>query len=311
MENELNNAKAVRAFLLGNLSEAERTELEDGFLAQDDFYQELLIAEDELIDAYVRGELPAPERAVFEQRRLTSPHLRERVEFAQTLFNSLSDKAVVVPARADDDSISWWQSLAAALAMRRPALGFGVAAALLVILLGGLWFLTEKLRTPAPEQAKIIQPPPVIPRESPTPGGTPEPQQLAGDEVTPIRTPVTETPERTAPVLATFTLTPGLVRGAGGAEPLVLRAVVTDVRLRLTLDSEPYEKYRATISTPEGTRVWSGELSNGSSKKSSLLNLSLPANLFKNGDYVLDLSGANAPGKWESVADYSFRIVKK
>lgn len=298
--------------MLGTLSEAERAKIEDGFLAQDDFFQELLIAEDELIDAYVRGELPAPERALFEQRQLTLPHLRERVEFAETLFNSISDKAVVVPARTADDSISWWRSLAAALTIRRPALGFGFAAALLVIVLGGLWFLTEKLRTrPAPEQAKIFQPAPVIPRESPAPVGTPEPQQLAGDEVKPIRTPTTETPERTAPVLATFTLTPGLVRGAGGAEPLVLRAVVTDIRLRLTLDSEPYEKYRATISTPEGTRVWSGQLSNGASIKSSLLTLSLPANLFKNGDYVLDLSGANTPTDWESVADYSFRIVKK
>lgn len=307
----MDKTKAARRFLLGNLAEAERAEIEDGFLAQDDFYQDLLMAEDDLIDAYVRDELPAPERALFEQRRLTSSHLRERVEFAETLFHSISNKAVAAPALEPAATVSWWRPLAAAFIIRRPALGFGFAAALLVIVLGGLWFLTEKLRTPAPEQAKIVQPAPVIPRESPTPGGTPEPQQHAGDEVTPIRTPVTETPERTAPVLATFTLTPGLVRGAGGAEPLVLRAVVTDIRLRLTLDSEPYEKYRATISTPEGTRVWSGELSNGSSKKSSLLNLSLSANLFKNGDYILDLSGANAPGKWESVADYSFRIIHK
>ena len=298
--------------MLGNLSEAERAELEDGFLAQDDFYQELLIAEDEWIDAYVRDELPAPERELFEQRRLTSPHLRERVEFAQTLFHSISDKAVGVPARVHEATVSGWHSLAAAFMIRRPALGFGFAAAMLVIVLGGLWFLADKLRTrPAPEQAQIIQPPLVIPRESPTPGETPEPQQLTGDEVKPIRTPGVETPERTAPVFAIFTLTPGLVRGESGADSLVLRTVVTEVRLRLTLEGEPYEKYRATVSTPEGTSVWSGELSSGSSKKSSLLTPSLPAKLFKNGDYVLALSGANAPGKWESVADYSFRIVKK
>jgi len=312
LENVLDNKELAKRFLLGSLSEAERAKIEDGFLAQDDFYQELLIAEDDLIDAYVRGELPASDRALFEQRTLTSSQLRERVEFTQTLFDSISTKAVVVPARTTVDSISWWQSLAAAFTIRHPALGFGFAAALVVIVLGGLWFVAEKLRTrPAPEQAQIIQPPSVVPRELPTPGGTPEPQQLTGDEVKPVRTPVAEPTERTAPVFAAFTLTPGLVRGGGGAEPLVLRAVVTDIRLRLTLEGESYEKHRATISTPEGTRVWSGQLSNGSSIKSSQLTLSLPARLFKNGDYVLDLSGANAPGKWESVADYSFRIVKR
>ena len=286
--------------------------MEDGFLAEDDSYQELLIAEEELIDDYARDKLAAPERVLFEQRLLTSPQLRERVEFAATLFHSVSKKAVATPALLPEATVPWWRPLAAPFIIRRPALSFGFAAALLVIVLGGVWFLTDKLRPRlAPEQAQTIPPPPVSQRESPTPGGSPEPQQLTGDEVTPIRTPVTETPERTAPVFATFTLTPGLVRGEGIAEPLVLRAVATDIRLRLTLEGEPFEKYRATISTPEGTRVWSGQLGNGSSIKSSLLTLSLPARLFKNGDYVLDLSGANAPGKWESVADYSFRIVKK
>ncbi len=312
MENELDKNKAARSFLLGNPSETKRAELEDGFLAQDDFYQELLSAEDELIDAYVRDELPAPERALFERRRLTSPHLRERVKFAAALFQSVSKKTVAAPTLVPAVTVSWWHPLAAAFHIRSPALGLGFAAALLVIVLGGLWFLTDELKkSPAPEQAQTIQPPPVSPRESPTTGVTPEPQKPTTAEIKADPPPVRETPEKAAPVLATFTLTPGLVRSESGSGPLVLRAVVTEVRLRLTLEGEPYEKYRATISTPEGTRVWSGELSEGSLKKSTLLTLNLPARVFKNGDYVIDLSGANAPGKWESVADYSFRIVKK
>jgi hypothetical protein len=39
--------------------------------------------------------------------------------------------------------------------------------------------------------------------------------------------------------------------------------------------------------------------------------LRLPARLLKNGDYVLEIGGTNADGVWQSVADYTFRIVKQ
>ena len=310
MENVLNNEELAKRFLLGNVSESERAAIEDGFLAPDDSYQELLIAEDDLIDAYVRGELPASERELFERWLLASQNLRERVEFAQTLFNSVSGKAV--PARVPDRPVSWWRSLAGAFITRRPALGFTFAAALLVIVLGGLWLLTDRRRTrPSPEQAKAIQPTPVTPRESSTPIATAEQQQPTRDEENSNRTPARETPKRTAPVVATFTLVPGLVRGENGAGALALPAGATEVRLRLTLEGERYKKYRATLSTPEGRTVWSIEVTNGPSMKSTHLTASIPADLLKNGDYVLDLSGAKAAGGWESVADYAFRFVKE
>jgi len=310
LDNALNNHELAKRFLLGNLSESERSEIEDSFLSQDDFYQELLIAEDDLIDAYVRGELPASERALFEQRRLTSPHPLERVKFARTLFNSVSEKAAAVPsARAPRRASSWRGSLAGGFFTRRPALALAFAAALFVIILGGLWFMTGRRRVhPAPEQVKTIQPTTVTPTESPASQAPAEVPQRAPDEE---RATARETPKRAAPVIATFTLLPGLVRGGRGAGPLVLPAGATEVRLRLTLEGEAYEKYRATLSTPEGRGVWTQDVTNRPSLKSTHVSLGLPADLLKDGDYVLDLSGVTAAGKWESVADYSFRIVRK
>jgi len=314
LDNRVDNQELAKRFLLGSVTESEREQIEDGFLAQADLYQELLMAEDDLIDAYVRGELPARQRALFEQRCLTSQRDRERVEFARTLFNSVSGRTV--PARVSEDSVSWWASMAGSLITRRPALGFAFAAALLVFVLGGLWFLTDNWRTrPTPEQAKSVQPAPATPRESSTAVSTAEQPQLTSDLVNYNQTPAGEGPKRTAPVIATFTLLPGLVRGEG-AGALAVPAGATEVRLRLTLDAGPYQKYRATLSTPEGRKIWSQDVvpnvaKGRASTKSNLLTLGVPADLLKSGDYVLDLSGANATGKWESVADYSFRIVKK
>jgi hypothetical protein len=65
------------------------------------------------------------------------------------------------------------------------------------------------------------------------------------------------------------------------------------------------------LSTADGRKLWGRALTKGISSKSGKLTLSLPAALLRNGDYVLDLSGAKSDGKWESAADYSFRVVKK
>ena len=308
MVKALDNHELAKRFLLGNLSESERAEIEDDFLARDDSYQELLLAEDDLIDAYVRGELPASERALFEQRRLTSAHSRARVEFARTLFDSVSGKAV--PDRVPDRPAPWWQFLSGGV-VRRPALGYGLAAVLLLVVLGGLWFVMNTWRTrPAPEQAQGTQSTPVRPPESPAPMRAAEDQNLVRRE-TP--SPVKETPSRPAPppVIATFTVPFGLARDASAAAPLILPAGATEVRLRLTLEGEPYRNYRAVLSTPEGRRISSRKVTNRPLMKSADLTLTFPAELFQNGDYVLDLSGANTPGKWEGVADYAFRIVKE
>lgn len=313
---ELDSTESAKRFLLGNVSESERAEIEDRFLADDDFFQELLIGEDEMIDAYVRGELPAPERARFEQKLSTSQHLRERVEFAQTLFNSVSSKAVTaaaatIAAGAPARHVSWWRSWYEEFFVRRPALGFTLAAVSLVIVLGSLWLLTDRGQTrPAPQQqAQTVPTATVMPRESPTPASTAEPPTRDAENSN--RAPVRETPRRTAPVIATFTLLPGLERSETGSGALVLPAGTTEVRLRLMLESGDSKQYRATLTTAEGRNLWSRTIAKGRSNKYADLTLNLPANLLKSDDYILDLSSINPDGKWESVADYSFRIVKK
>lgn len=306
----------MKRFLPGDLSEAERAEIEDRFLANDDFFQELLIGEDDLIDAYVRDELPAAERALFERYCLSTQHGRQRVEFARTLFNSISGKMeTVATTREQYTTISWWRSVFGKVFGGRPALGFTLAAALLVIVLGGLWLLRERARTrftPETEQARQTTPQAALPNESTPSTNTaleqepPHPEKESANSAPPR-----ETPKKTSPVVATFTLQPGMVRGESGSGPLTLSSGATEVRLRLLLEGGEYKQYRATLSTAEGRKLWGRVVTKGTSNKSASLMLSLPANLLKSGDYVIDLSGANDYGKWESDADYSFRVVNK
>ncbi|HUQ31536.1 MAG TPA: hypothetical protein VM095_05415 [Pyrinomonadaceae bacterium] len=320
MKSESDNDELVQRFLLGSLSESERAQVEDRFFANDNFFQELLTGEDDLIDAYVRGELPAAERALFEQSYLSTQTGRERVEFAQALFKSVSvDESAAIGAMTREAerkvSPSRPRSLFDAFAIRRPALSFTLAAALLVIVLGGLWLLINRGQTrTAQEEARTRQAAPVTPRDSSPSVETAQQQQPASGDENSNPTPPRETPKKPvpiSPVIATFTLMPGTVRDEGGAATLVLSGRATEVRLQLILEGERYRQYRAALSTADGRKLWGRVVAKRTSGKSGNLPLSLPAELLKNGDYVLDLSGAKSDGEWESVADYSFRVVKK
>src|SRR5262245_48119753 len=96
-------------YLLGEASEAEASELEERYFADDGFFEHLQTVEDELIDAYVRGSLSPQERQHFEESFLTNSKRRQRVEFAKTLLNTVDRVAmpILFPDRTRD---SWWHN---------------------------------------------------------------------------------------------------------------------------------------------------------------------------------------------------------
>lgn len=77
-------------YLLGLSPLAERERLEAEYFEDNDAFQEMLTAEDDLIDAYARGDLPLDERRRFEQRFATSARGRNRVQFARAFTGAVS-----------------------------------------------------------------------------------------------------------------------------------------------------------------------------------------------------------------------------
>ncbi len=75
-------------YLLGLSSPAERAHIESEYLEDDDAFQEMLAAEDDLIDAYACGELTGEERRRFEENFVTGA--RGRVQFARAFANAVS-----------------------------------------------------------------------------------------------------------------------------------------------------------------------------------------------------------------------------
>lgn len=84
-------------YLLGLCSQADRERFESEYFEDEDAYQKMLTAEDDLIDAYARGELTGEERRRFEKRFLGSFEGRKRVKFARAFSGGVSARETTAP----------------------------------------------------------------------------------------------------------------------------------------------------------------------------------------------------------------------
>src|SRR5262245_14345184 len=91
MDERTETERQLMRYLLGELSEEEKTRLEERFFAEDDYFAELLAVEDDLIDEYVQDALSPRERALFEQHFLVSSQRQRRVALKRMLWSRVSE----------------------------------------------------------------------------------------------------------------------------------------------------------------------------------------------------------------------------
>lgn len=300
-------------YLLGLSSEAERERLESEFFENDDAFQEMLTAEDDLIDAYARGELSVKERKVFEKRFLTTSQGRERVQFARSLAPSRVEREVAAS--------TWWPGFFGSLTGPN-AFRAGMVTALVVVVVGFSALVIDRvrmnneLRELRAQRARLTEESAELRRiadaerarsaeltaQVPGPSVTPEPQP----------SPEPKTPEQSTSLA--FVLIPGGVRGDGG-QKLAVRQKVRSIDILLIFERpSTHQEYRAAIETPDGTAVWRNNSFGSRSNTTELnrINLpSIPTSALPSGDYILLLSGKLPDGTFEPVANYSFRISRK
>jgi len=85
MARKQHEEQAVKRYLLKQLSDAERQEIELRLLTDDEFAAEVEIVEDELIDEYVANELSKDERERFHEHFLTNPNRENKLQTSQAV----------------------------------------------------------------------------------------------------------------------------------------------------------------------------------------------------------------------------------
>jgi hypothetical protein len=138
--------KILKQYVLHQLFFDEAEELEEKLLNDEEFYQQYEKVENELINSYVREEMPDEERRLFEENYLIFSENKQKVEEAEKKLNR-REQVVVALAQPE---ISWTQWISAFLKKRALQTAF-VAAALifvigLVILISPPW-KTEEIST--------------------------------------------------------------------------------------------------------------------------------------------------------------------
>lgn len=272
MKSTAEEQNAVQQYLLGLLPPERLPALEERLLTDEAFFNELLIAEDELIDRYLSGQVYGAEREGFESHFLLPPERRKKLRFARSLRRCVAAKGageveVAVESleeeRAAARPFERRPTFLSTLRARSPALTFSMAAAALLLLLVGSWVWMS---------------------------GT--------------------WPRREPRRILAVTLSPGLAREGGEVTKVKVGADSEEVQFRLRLEGDEYRSYSAALLSAEGSTVLTDErLSPEPSDGGEAVIFRAPTRALPPGDYQLKLKGVNADGTSESVGSYPFRIL--
>lgn len=315
MSVEKDKAPSPREYLLGTLSDEESVRLEKEFFSADKAFEEVEIAEDELIDEYLGDDLSRAERDQFQKHLLGKSQITEKIEFAKLLRQASQAAA---PRSIKPEPVSWWISLVAFFSTPQ-RLG-GAFAVLALVVAGGFLFadwlrLRDESRRLVAERAELQRQNDSLEGQLQT-----EKRQLTDERQsvealgTRLEEALNNLPDRADAValLTPLFLYPGGSRSSGGSNDLIVPSKLSIVRLQLALESNDYPRYTAVVSKVEGPVAFRKTNLKPATKQSiSVIDLRFPSTVLSNGDYIVNVDGVRPPGDSTFVATYNFRAVNK
>lgn len=331
MSSHSGNGDSIRGYLLGELSEPEREQVEQRLMSDDTLYERLLLAEDDLIDEYVSGTLSDGDRVKFSRRFLQVPTLRQDVRSVVALRkHALETAPQVTTGRSSTFSpsllIDWLRKF-----FIRPIIGVAFASALLVAVLVAVWLAAQNLQLRKQvEQLRAGQVPPPTPqpelrealaaeklRNEQLSAELQRQRELLAEETRklqetqgrpqPVTTPKPDSSSGMPAVFA-FALGTGAVRESGEMKKVSVPPSAREVRIQLDLATADYRRYRAVLLTVEGREVLPFQgLRAG---RGRFVQLNIPAKFLTPGDYQIRLSGVNPSGEADEIDSYYFRVLK-
>lgn len=319
MSKENYNNQFIIAYLLGDLPEAEAERFDELSFTDDEFAGALDAAEKDLVDAYVRGELAGETLEKFESRYLASPLRRKKVEFAGA-FQTFAARSVVENSKPEESPGSFFS------VFNKNFLKLGFAfAALLLLILGGLWIIDNRRNQPTDETAARNTPKKSEENRAENIESTREiaanennssPQKAEKEDANKnaVASQNAQKPPLTPPkiTVASFVLAPSLRGGGGQISDFSISKEIVSVAVRLRLEPNDYSSYRVALADESGSKtLWSSGVLRAAGKgESQSLNVQFPARLLKSQIYSLVVSGAK-DGEAEVFGNYTFRVVIK
>jgi hypothetical protein len=341
------NEDFLKKYLLGDIDEVMRQQLEERLLTDEQFFQEFAALEDrledELIDAYVGGEMSERASANFQNIFLIAPHRVEKLRLIQglndyvnapasfdvTASSGLGDTAEMLDASEKRLARGWMSGLPSYLTTRA-SLVLTLALVSTIIVAAAFYAKSRRL------EAELV----ALQQRSPEQNVTDELSQLRArnEELTaelqrieaarvtnakPTPTPpITrdDTMARASQPKSSrvFSLVLSFARSRAGGQTipkLILPASATNLRLLLKLDDVDlgdYKTLHAAVSKRDGTPIKSSAVfKSGTANGEQHLTMTLPARRLTAGDYIVRLNGRQLDGTETLIGVYDFRLVRQ
>jgi anti-sigma factor RsiW len=323
--------KTLTGYLLGELSEAQQTRVEEQLFSDHECHDRLQALKAELTDQYVQGTLAPEQGAVFARRFLATENGRDDALFARALVVVLGERDKQRnPAAGGQAPISWWSTLVAFFRFApgwRPAMAIAMAA--LMIGIAGLLIernrLGQSLETAISERDAAQSGARKAARLEEEMGRATSRNRELDQELQQTRKAldqarqdietITRQSKTTSAIgaILSLVLAPGARRGNERVERLVIVPQARVIQLHLLLEpGETGTGYRAEVRTKDGTLIYSrNRLRVHRSAIGKALLVEIPANRLNDGLYEVSLASATPTGGSEIINYYDFGVTRR
>jgi hypothetical protein len=321
---EIEDVRLIRQYLLGELSEEGQAKVQDRLLCDREFYDRLVVEENELTDDYLRGALTGQREEKFRSYFLTAPERRQKLRFAKALKKLVSE---VAPSGPGIEEGPRRKHLFGLKGFSLPRFAAGAVAALIFVV--GVWAAMENARlrrqidNARAAQAEWLE---RAQRSERRLSDEKQRGRELAQEIERERSRGSKLEREVGMLKRTreagragigrdvmsLALMPGLSREGDQSNQLEVLQGTGRVRLELYPEKVGYKNYRAELRTREGKRIWGV---NSLKLRKTLLGdqviVYLPAAILTRGDYILMLRGDSSEGNQRRAGAYYFRVVKE
>ena len=266
----------IKQFLLGELKEEQRQEVEERLLVDSEYRDEILMTEGELVEDYLAEKLPPIDRENFEKHYLSAPRQQRNVKLTKVLLKAAQAAKPQPPPKAN-----WLQTLSNIFwppgQNRRIAIvSLAMIAIVATVVIYNAWQSASQRAALQAELVRLNTPENILPANNNVPA---------------------------------VTLLPFSLRENGALPRLTILPTAEVVQLRVTTTANTYQSYNLEVSPIQGEQLVQFDVQPQTT--GNTLILQLPARILKQDDYVVTLRGVKADGVIEDVGEYAFRVVRQ
>jgi hypothetical protein len=302
---------ALVRYLTGRVTSEEAERFDELSIADDGLAERLRAIENDLVDAYARGELTGTARDAFTAGYLAAPGHREKVKFAEALY--AREKKPTPRAGLATQRLSPRRFLI-------PYWGGAVAALLLIAVTGLLVAQNLKLqreiadarttRATLEQRQRDLQGQLSSERTARTQIASELARVRDALAAGAIRDRVSET--HGVASLVSFLLMPSR-RGIADVPQIAIPRATREIEIRLLLESDEFASYRVTLRDPGSDRpIWrSPLLASARSSDGQVVRTSVPTTRLASRHYMFELTGIPKAGEPDVIASYPVAVVLK